>query len=86
MTSTVVVRGSAGAIFVMDVPPAGYLREMFDEKLATGSLTIIEPAADTLTASSEAPSVAPDAPRRGRPPKVRPDVSGPSEAPVPIEE
>lgn len=64
MIPTVVVRGSAGAIWTMDVPPAGHLREMFDEKLADGSLVVVD-------APSEVPSVAPDAPRRGRPPKVR---------------
>ncbi len=67
MTSTVVVRGSAGAIFTMDVPAAGHLREMFDEKLASGALVIV----DEPTGSPEAPSVSAEPPRRGRPPKVQ---------------
>jgi hypothetical protein len=42
-TLTVTVKGEGGAIFEMDIPPAGtFRRENFDEFLAKGWLTIIE--------------------------------------------
>lgn len=42
---TVFVRGTGGAIFEMDVPFEGSSqRELFDEKLASGDLTIVEAA------------------------------------------
>lgn len=65
MVSTVMVRGRGGAIYEMDVPTAGHALEQWQEKIACGDLEILP------TASPEAASVAPDAPRRGRPPKVQ---------------
>jgi hypothetical protein len=72
MTSTVVVRGSAGAIYTMDVPAAGHLREIFDGKLLDGSLSIIEGELSTGDTPTVAPDDPPPAPRRGRPPRVQP--------------
>jgi hypothetical protein len=84
MTSPVVVRSASGVLFEMDVPAADHARELWDHKIAKGDLVIVNDpvmwvdAGDGArvlqlapTASPEAPSVAPDAPRRGRPPKVQ---------------
>lgn len=84
MTSVVVVRSASGVLFEMDAPVAGHALELWEEKLRKGDLSIVDTpvvwvdAGDGArrlqlapTASPEAPSVAPDAPRRGRPPKVQ---------------
>lgn len=97
MTSVVVVRSASGVLFEMDVPAAGHARELWNEKLAKGDLALVsEPvewvdAGDgarklvaSTTTPTEAPSVAPDAPRRGRPPKVRESAESAVEAP-PVE-
>ena len=97
MTSPVVVRSVSGVLFEMDVPAAGHARELWEEKLRKGDLVIVSDpvvwvdGADGArcltfapTASSEAPSVSSDAPRRGRPPKVR-DIAESAVEAAPVE-
>ena len=71
--TTVVVRGSGGAVFEMDVPTSAHALELYHHKLANGNITIVadpSPAAD-LPVPVGVPTVAAEPPRRGRPPKVR---------------
>lgn len=97
MTSPVVVRSVSGVLFEMDVPAAGHARDLWDHKLAKGDLVIVvDPVVwvDVVGGGRqlvlapevpvEAPSVASDAPRRGRPPKVRDITESAVEAP-PVE-
>jgi hypothetical protein len=98
MTSTVVVRSASGVLFEMDVPAAGHALELWEEKLRKGDLSIIDTPVVWVDAgdgarrlqpasnvSPEAPSVAPDAPRRGRPPKVQAPTESAPVADVPDE-
>lgn len=91
MSSPVVVRSASGVLFEMDVPAAGHALELWHEKLAKGDLVLVSDPVEWVdaggarvlqvvpTVSPEAPSVAPDAPRRGRPPKVRDVPDSPDE-------
>lgn len=84
MPETVVVRGSGGSLFEMDVPTRGHAAELWVEKIAKGDLLVVTDPVEWVdagdgarklqlvtTSPAEAPSVPADAPRRGRPPKVR---------------
>lgn len=75
---TVMVRGRGGAVYEMDVPTAGHALDRWQEKIANGDLEILP------TDPPELSIVAPDAPRRGRPPKVRDFTESAVEA-APIE-
>lgn len=99
MSSTVVVRSASGVLFEMDVPAAGHALELWEEKLRKGDLCVVDApvvwvdAGDGArrlelapTVSPEAPSVAFDAPRRGRPPKVQASTESAVEADVSDEE
>lgn len=97
MTSTVVVRSASGVLFEMDVPAAGHALELWNEKLAKGDLVLVDSPVEWVadpdgtrrlidsTTPAEAPSVSPDAPRRGRPPKVQ-AIAEPAVEADPVEE
>jgi hypothetical protein len=97
MPEVVVVRGSGGAIFEMDVPTRAHAAELFAERIASGELVIVTDPVEwvevpgggrklmlALGVPAEVPSVASDAPRRGRPPKVRESAESAVEA-APVE-
>lgn len=77
---TVVVRGSGGALFEMDVPTRGQAAELWAEKLAKGELVIVDAPTRwvedpdgtrrlVMVDTPEADAAEP-AKRRGRPPKA----------------
>lgn len=43
--STVVVRGSGGAVFAMDVPASGHALDRWNEQIAKGDLVVIDESA-----------------------------------------
>lgn len=92
MPETVVVRGSGGAIFEMDIPTRAHAAELYAEQIAKGDLVIVTDPVEWVempdgarqlrlvaTATPEPAVVPAEAPRRGRPPKVQ---ATPESAPV----
>lgn len=79
MPSTVVVRSASGVLFEMDVPAAGHALELWNEKLAKGDLAIVDQPVEWFESAdgtrnlrlATVQSDTPEAPRRGRPPKVQ---------------
>lgn len=77
MPSTVVVRGSGGALFERDVPTAGHALEIWNEQIAKGDIVIIDEPTKWVEAADgtrnlvivEAEESAPRKP--GRPPKAK---------------
>ena len=81
MATTVVVRGSGGTLFEMDVPAGGTLLDTWNEKIASGELVIVTSPVKwvdgidgakhlVLDVTAEPDEVEPAEPkRRGRPPK-----------------
>lgn len=49
MAATVVVRGSGGAEFEMDVPSSQHRREAFDRALVTGDLVLVADPSGALS-------------------------------------
>lgn len=96
MSDTVVVRGSGGAIFEMDIPTAGPARELFDQQLARGDISIVNAPTEWVevdgakklvlvkTPDDEPEIEAPTKKRLGRPPKAATPVV--DEDPAPTEE
>ena len=76
MPDTVVVRGSGGGLFEVDVPTAGHARERWEEQFAKGDLSVVTGArwVDNLDGSRSltiAPPVAATEPQT-----VTPDDDG----------
>jgi len=96
MATTVVVRGSGGTLFEMDVPAGGTLLDTWNEKIASGELVIVTAPVKWVDGLDGARHLVLDVPaepdeveaepaepkRRGRPPK---QTEEPAEA-VPTEE
>ena len=97
MPEVVVVRGSGGVLYEMDVPTRGHALERWEEAFAKGDLTIVTDPVEwvdvgdgvrqlrLVTSPAEAASVPADGPRRGRPPKVQASAESAVEA-APAEE
>jgi hypothetical protein len=91
MPEVVVVRGSGGVLYEMDVPTRGHALELWEEKLRKGDLVIVTDPVEwvevgdgarqlRLATSSAEGAVLPQERRKpGRPPKVRGDADSPSE-------
>jgi hypothetical protein len=56
MSETVVVRGSGGALFVVDVPTSGHALAHWQEKLDKGDIVIVDEPAEVKPAPA-APAV-----------------------------
>ncbi len=84
MPDTVVVLGSGGGLMEVDRPARGHAAELFDQRLATGELTIVTDPVEWVevpgggrklqlvtTGDTGAAEVAQEPRRRGRPLKVQ---------------
>lgn len=87
MPETVVVRGSGGSLFEMDIPTRAHAADLFWQRVESGDLTIVTDPVEwfddlqngsrklrivaAVETPAEVPVVAQERRKPGRPPKVR---------------